>query len=255
MGGALAEKGGVVAMRRFFFDPKNRKNNRVWLDVEESHHLTKVLRLAPGNEVELLDGTGRIYGAEVVSVDRNVELLIRVAREEEPEDGPELLLVQSILKGEKMDLVVQKATELGVARMLPVHTCRCQGKLTASVKRLDRWQRISLAACKQSLRPKLMEIMTPVMVQEGLESVPQGFAKLLFWEEERECGLRQYAGQFNSAVGLALFLGPEGGISTQEAALAKNSGWQTVHLGKRILRAETATLTAVSLVQFLAGKI
>jgi 16S rRNA (uracil1498-N3)-methyltransferase len=166
-----------------------------------------------------------------------------------------LVVCQAMLKGEKMDMVIQKCTELGVHRVVPVHTARCQGGGDAgrNAKRLERWRRVCVAACKQCLRPTLMEIE---MVQDinDLAGHCQAERRLLFWEEENDCRLQQLKG-WQEAQSVALFFGPEGGLTRDEVALARQSGWQTVSLGERILRAETATLGAVAVVQYLLGNL
>lgn len=242
-------------MRRFFFDAADRKGDRVFLSAGEARHIVKVLRLGPGAEVELLDGTGRVYPAAIVRVERGVELVLGQPLEQELEEGLDLLLVQGILKGDKMDMVVQKATELGVTRLLPVHTSRCQGRLSAAVKKQERWQRIALAACKQCMRPRTMEVCEPVALSAGLSCAGTEAVKILFWEEEKRVSLHDMEKQCASATCLALFLGPEGGITSEEVELARDLGWQPAGLGKRILRAETASLTAVALVQYLSGNM
>ncbi len=242
-------------MRRFFFDPAEEKDGVVPLGAEESHHLAKVLRLVTGDEVELFDGAGRVYKATIASVGRQTKLILGEVCVEEKADGAELVLLQSVLKTERMDLAIQKATELGVTRLLPIHTSRCQGKLSAAVKRVERWRRISLAACKQCMRPHIMEIMEPVVMEEALAALPSDFIKILFWEEEQQQGLQQFTGKIAAAPGVAICLGPEGGITVEEAENAKQLGWHTVSLGRRVLRAETATITTVSLIQFFMGNL
>ncbi|PID74888.1 MAG: 16S rRNA (uracil(1498)-N(3))-methyltransferase [Desulfobacterales bacterium] len=254
MGGTLAAKRGEM-MRRFFFDPAEEKDGVVRLGAEESHHLAKVLRLQAGDEVELFDGAGRVYTATILSANRQAELALGEVCLEEKAGGAELVLLQSVLKTERMDLAIQKATELGVTRLLPIHTSRCQGKLSAAVKRVARWRRISLAACKQCMRPHIMEIMEPVAMKEALATLPPDFAKILFWEEEEQCGLQKFTEKIAAAPGVAICLGPEGGITVEEAECAKQLGWQSVSLGRRVLRAETATITTVSLMQFFMGNL
>ncbi|PID73099.1 MAG: hypothetical protein CSB33_05525, partial [Desulfobacterales bacterium] len=224
-------------MRRFFFDPATKKGGLVRLGAEESHHLARVLRLVPGDEVELFDGAGRVYNATVVNIGRQVELALGDICLEERDEGAELVVLQSVLKNDRMDLAVQKATELGVRRLLPIHASRCQGK-PAAASRVKRWQRISLAACKQCMRPNIMEIMTPVSMEKALAMVPDDFIKILFWEEEQQQGLQQFSTEIAAAPGTAICLGPEGGITDAEAAIARELGWQTVSLGHRVLRAE-----------------
>lgn len=242
-------------MRRFYFDPQSRKGDILFLPEEESRHVTKVLRLPVGREIELLDGEGTVFRAIIVAPGRRVEVRIDgvVARDEGV--GKIVWVGQGILKGEKMDTVVQKCTELGVTRFSPFESSRCQGKadLTQSRKRHERWQRIGLAACKQCLRPKLMQMDFPTNLADLLREGSTA-QRLLFWEEEKEIHLHDIPA-LRTAQSVALLLGPEGGFSRDEVDLARQLGWSTVSLGERILRAETATLTAVSIVQFLLGNL
>ncbi len=242
-------------MRRFFFDPLSRKEDTLFLAEEESRHVTKVLRLSAGSEIELLDGQGTLYRAIIVAGGRQVEARIVGVVSTEDGAGKTLWVGQGILKGEKMDTVVQKCTELGVNRFSPFQSSRCQGKADPGQnrKRHERWQRIGLAACKQCLRPQLMQIDAPESLADLLRNTPAEL-RLLFWEEEKALHLQDIPA-LPEAQSVALLLGPEGGFSQEEVELARQSGWLTVSLGRRILRAETATLTAVSIVQFLIGNL
>ncbi len=243
-------------MRRFYFHPESRRGDNIFLPEEESHHIIKVLRLSVGSEIELLDGAGPVYRASIVATGgRQVEARIVAAVAETPGMAKTLSVAQAILKGEKMDMVVQKCTELGVTRLSPLESSRCQGKadLERNRKRHERWRRIGLAACKQCLRPKFMRIDLPA----GLADISQNTdapLRLLFWEEEKNVHLRDIS-TLQEARNVALMLGPEGGFSQEEIELARQLGWTTVSLGERILRAETATLSAVSIVQFLIGNL
>ena len=243
-------------MRRFFFDPQSRKGDSIFLPEEESRHVAKVLRLQAGSELELLDGQGSVYRAVVVATGRQVEARIVGVVAEDRGTGKIVWVGQGILKGEKMDTVVQKCTELGVTRFSPLQTARCQGKADAAQnrKRHDRWQRVGLAACKQCLRPQLMRIDTPAELTALLREGESAAQRLLFWEEEKLVHLQDIPA-LPEAQSVALLLGPEGGFSLDEIDLARQCGWSTVSLGERILRAETATLTAVSLIQFLIGNL
>jgi 16S rRNA (uracil1498-N3)-methyltransferase len=242
-------------MRRFFFDPLSRKGDTLFLPEEESRHVAKVLRLSVGSEVELLDGQGTIYRATIVAVGRQVQARIVGVVATGDGAGKTLWVGQGILKGEKMDTVVQKCTELGVSRFSPFQSSRCQGKADPAQnrKRHERWQRIGLAACKQCLRPQLMQLDAPVDLADLLRDT-QAPLRLLFWEEEAVLHLQDIPA-LPAAQSVALLLGPEGGFSREEVDLARQFGWLTVSLGERILRAETATLTAVAIVQFLIGNL
>jgi 16S rRNA (uracil1498-N3)-methyltransferase len=245
-------------MRRFFFDPADRKGEIVLLPPDESKHVTKVLRLGEGSEIELLDGSGVMYAGHITAIGKRVA--VQLTKTERPgENGKSLTVLQGVLKGEKMDMVVQKCTELGVENILPFHSVRCQGKLNASaaLKKHGRWERIALAACKQSLRVKLMSIEIPVTLDQALalqEKTGHSSVKLLFWEEEDAVSLDAVK-EIETAESITIAIGPEGGFTQEEVDGARALGWQTVSLGKLILRAETAALTAVSLTQFLCGNL
>jgi 16S rRNA (uracil1498-N3)-methyltransferase len=243
-------------MRRFFFDPKDRSGDDVRLSEEESHHIAKVLRLRVGTVVELFDGTGSLYTGSLTLVGRRVEARIsgRVVGDEA--GTTPVWVYQPILKGEKMDMVVQKCTELGVSGMVPFLSSRCQGKLEPgrAGKKHQRWQRIGLAACKQCLRLQMMQLEKPRLYSElfGAANGCEGDLRLLFWEGEKEVHLQDIPA-IREAQLIELMLGPEGGFSPEEVEKARQYRWQTVSLGDRVLRAETATLSAVSIIQYLVG--
>ena len=245
-------------MRRFFFDPKSRRGDRVTLSKEESRHIKKVLRLEVGCAVELLDGEGGLYAAEIAVIERSVEVAITGILSEKDDSSGSILVCQAILRGEKMDTVVQKCTELGVTTMVAFQSSRCQGKLDAAggAKKHGRWQRIGLAACKQCMRHLPMHIVEPISFKEAIchDGLDDKTLRILFWEEEKQVHLRDIK-EITSTDSIALLLGPEGGLSPEEVELAREHGWVSVSLGERILRAETATLTAVSIVQYMAGRL
>ena len=242
-------------MRRFFVDPERCQDDEVMLSQEESHHIVKVLRLPLASEIELLDGSGRVFRAVITGLGRQVVARIVATSNLAKEHAQELVVYQAILKGEKMDTVVQKCTELGVDRLVPLRSARCQGGADdgRDGKRVERWRRIGVAACKQCLRPTLMTIEAPLAMAD-LGGHCQAGLRLLFWEEEEETRLRQIAG-WQEARAVALLFGPEGGLAREEVALARIDGWVTIGLGERILRAETATLGTVAIVQYLLGNL
>ncbi len=246
-------------MRRFIFDSSLQDGDRVRLSTEESYHISRVLRLQPGTEIELMDGQGGVYTAIIVEVGRNVIVRLILRREERTDGRVQLWVGQGLLKGKKMDGTVQQCTELGVTRLIPFFSSRCQGSLRELRERQksERWDRIVISACKQCKRSDLMAVEELVEYSTMLSQFggEPGLLRLLFWEEETEFRLRPETlgkGKFDRIL---ILLGPEGGFSRDEVVSACEGGWQTVSLGRRILRAETATLTAVSLVQYLAGNI
>jgi len=244
-------------MRRFFFEAGQRRGTTVQLDDDESRHVQKVLRLTVGTEIELFDGCGGLYSARITGTGRNVaaEIVGNLAVPSEP--GPALVVCQGLLKGEKMDLVVQKCTEMGVSVLQPVHTLRCQGKLNDSqaAKKLGRWLRISLAACKQSMRLQPMRIDASLEFTQALTAdAGENVLRLMFWEEEHHFRLQEIS-DWQEYDQVVLLLGPEGGLSEEEAEAAVAAGWRLVSLGRNILRAETATLAAVAIVQHRLGRM
>ncbi len=246
-------------MRRFYFDPDARQGDEVLLSEEESRHLVKVLRLTTGESVELLDGLGTVYRAVIAGTGRRVALHLEGVAATAPEREKTLWIGQGILKGDKMDTVMQKCTELGVTRFSPFHSSRCQGRLDPALgrKKQQRWQRIGLEACKQCLRLRLPHVDGPVQYGELLQGeslLGEGMLRLMFWEEEKELHLQDLP-EVAEAGSVILLLGPEGGFTGQEVEEARRAGFRTVSLGERILRAETATLAAVTVVQFLAGNL
>lgn len=250
-------------MRRFFL--KNQQSlipgSVVELPEGESRHISRVLRLTAGDRVELLDGDGTVYAAEIVQTGRIVSARI-ASVERHSEGGCRLVVGQGILKGKKMDTVIQKCTELGVNGFIPFASSRCQGKPgdLREDKRHSRYTRVVEAACKQCYRTDLMRVEKPLDYRELFRNAELGgestrsCLKLLFWEEEREKTLHDI--EFPEDLDqLWLLLGPEGGFTEEEVRVAELNGFVLVSLGPRILRAETATLSAVTIAQFLAGNM
>jgi len=242
-------------MRRFFIQPEQAKEQRLTLSVEESKHITRVLRLTAGSNLELIDGSDSVYQAVITATEPLVEVNITATRKLKPQQV-EVRLAQGILKGQKMDLVIQKSNELGADLFIPYHSSRCQGKLDKTEKKRERWQRIALESCKQCMRPQPMQVISPVNFHDLIlqSSNEPGRIKLLFWEEELEQSL-QMLPDLKEFKGVDIILGPEGGLSSEEIQLARQHNWQTITLGRRILRAETAAIAALTLIQYLTGNL
>lgn len=238
-------------MRRFLVDPRTIAGSLATLSAEEAHHIVAVLRLQPGTAVELIDGQGVVYAGRLETVGKARVTVRILAREEVQENaGPRLHLLQALLKGKKMDVVVQKATELGVHTLYPLVTRYSEGRGNPE-RQAERWQRIMVEACKQCRRAQPMRI-APLIDLAGI-ALPESGPRILFWEGEATEALRP---EFLSRPGpVCLFLGPEGGLHQEEADEARAKGFQAVSLGRRILRAETATLAAVAIVQYLTGAL
>jgi 16S rRNA (uracil1498-N3)-methyltransferase len=236
-------------MRRFFLPDTVVVGDRVTLTGTEARHIGSVLRLKPGNKVELFDGKGNVHTARLESMDKNrVFLDVEASRVETIGDRFPLTLVQCLLKGKKMDLLVQKATELGVHAFLPVVSRYCENQGERS-QQLERWQRIMIEACKQCHRATPMAVMpiTP-LAQTDFASFRH---RLIAWEEERATALPN---QFAEQPGpICLLLGPEGGFHVDDLQIARQSNFTTFSLGPLILRGETAALAATSIIRYLSG--
>ena len=247
----------MSSIRRFYFSPDARRGDSVRLPADESRHGIRVLRLQVGDRLELFDGEGGVFLGTVTDCSRRLIVQIDESLPPRESDGASLTVVQAILRGEKMDQVVQKCTELGVSRLVPVMTERCQGRPVGEkgLRKLERWRRISLESCKQCLRVRPMEIETPKTFSEVVEAgALKSEIRLFFWEGEERRRLSEVEfSQQNTAV--RMIFGPEGGFTDAEVAELIRADWLTVSLGNRILRAETASLAGVTLVQFLTGNL
>lgn len=234
-------------MHRFFIPPQAIDGDTVVLSGSQAHHLHTVLRIRAGQPVELCDGTGAVYHTEILKCTEN-SVQGRITGQVIESAGTDfpLTLAQGILKGKKMDLVLQKATELGVDTLMPVLTRYCQqhGNLD---RRMLRWQRIVLEACKQCGRSAPMQI-TPVIDLQQLPVASYTYP-LLCWEKEQQA---MVGPELFAAPGKVLLLiGPEGGFNRQEVQFAADSGFRFVTLGPLVLRAETAAIAAVGIIQYL----
>lgn len=224
---------------------------------EDHHYVTRVLRLAPGDRLTLFDGQGGEADAEIVRVGpRASEARVLERRRLDKPAGPEITLVQALARGEKLDLVVQKATELGVHRIIPVTTERAVLTLdhVRSTSRRVRWQKIAREAARQCGRPDLPEVEPVTSLPVALAAAPRDGLRLLFWEGARGSSLRQVV-PVERPSAVVLVVGPEGGFSEAEVARAREVGFAVVGLGPRILRTETAALVALAVIGYAVGDL
>jgi len=244
-------------MARFFVPRKSIIHQRATVEGPELDHLRKVLRLGPGDPITVFDDGGWEHEAVIRSLSAQaaeIDLLRSVQAERE---SPLLLtLAVGLTKGEKMDFVVEKATELGVQAIVPFVSAYTVPKLDQRKieKRGERWQKIALAAAKQCGRTRIPEIF-PLADFENMVQQTTVPLNLLFWEKEAHQTLKQVRATDPEARSILLVIGPEGGLSDQEADLAQQHGFKAIRLGRRILRAETAAVAATSLVQYLWGDL
>lgn len=242
-------------MHRFFIEPAAISGDLAVLAGPEARHLRTVLRLTPGEAIILFDGRGTIYQARINQVNKDQVVCAILATHTAEATGPTLHLGQALLMAKKMDLVVQKATELGVAAIHPFTVSRCTAEGDSSARQ-SRWQRIAFEACKQSGRPAPPEISRPTDLAGLLSRESSQTMKLLFYEEEETTGLAEIfqARQEQPLHDSLIFLvGPESGFARDEVDRAKAAGFIPVTLGERVVRAETASIAATAILQFLLG--
>ena len=237
-------------MRRFYIDPENIDETSAILTGSEAHHLCVVLRLGTGEKIELFDGTGAIYKAVVRDVGKKEVLLQTISKKMPAECGPAVHFAQALLKGKKMDFLIQKATELGINAIHPFTSQHCAAQ--PSHDKSKRWEKISLEACKQSGRPKPLACYPACDLSQVLTRSNPHKTKIIFWERAKERLDRVLITPVQSVF---VLIGPEGGFSDDEVDSALRQNFQPVSLGKRILRAETAAFCAMSIVQYLLGNL
>jgi 16S rRNA (uracil1498-N3)-methyltransferase len=231
-------------MRRFYASRENFSHDKITLSLEETRHLRDVLRLREGEKVNVFDGAGKEFSGviEKISKKETVLKIIEETAPSSPESELELTLAVALLKGEKFDLVIQKAVELGVCKLVPLNTKRADVRLKDGDKKLERWQKIALEACKQSGRAQLMQIELPVDFEKFIKTADG--ARILFAER---------GGALFSAIKadkkITALVGSEGGWEDSEIEFAASNGFQIITLGGRILRAETAAIAVSAVLQ------
>jgi 16S rRNA (uracil1498-N3)-methyltransferase len=238
-------------MRRFHAPPTSIDSGNIMLDADETRHLRSVLRLNTGDEVSVFDGEGKEYQCMIDEIGKQTSSL-RIVNEvpaAAPESSLDLTLAAAILKGEKFDLVVQKAVELGVYRLVPLQTIRGDVKPKDIDKRVTRWQRIALDATKQCGRARLMTIEPLVSLHEFVAKT-EGQNVVMFSERDGDS-----FSTVTHANKMTCIIGPEGGWDDTEIAAARSHDVNVVTLGGRTLRAETAAISLTAVIQHRFGDL
>jgi len=225
------------------------------IEGEEVRHIRKVLRLKRGDGIVVFNGSGKEYeGAIIEEGPSSVVIMIQNIFSSKTESQLEITLAQSLLKGDKMDYLIQKATELGVKEMIPFFSSRSVPLIEKSrrPKRYYRWQRIAVEASKQCGRGVVLKIEPLQEYFQILKAASPDSLRLILWERE---GVRLKEALERSKEKTKIFsiIGPEGGLSEEEVDQAKRNGFTPVTLGRRILRSETASLFLVSILQYEWG--
>ncbi len=222
------------------------------LDEKASHHLTRVLRFRVGDHLTVFNGMGGEYTAVITRMDKKgVDVSLTAFVDREIESPIRIYLAQGIARGEKMDFIVQKATELGVHAIVPLMTERCNVRLEneREEKRLRHWQLIAGNSCEQCGRNRLPQIMSPVLFEKWLPTVKADQCFVLSPHVHNKLPATLLPPQ----ASIVLLIGPEGGLSDPEIEAAMRQGFLPLNLGPRVLRTETAPLAAIAILQYCYG--
>ena len=242
-------------MTRFFVTPEELQPNFIVLTGENAQH-AKVLRLKNGEEVLVCDGQGQECLCAVSDVSQGqISLVVKSRRESESEAPVKVSVYMAFPKADKLEHVIQKATELGAYEIIAFPSARCVSKPDEKSikKKLERWQKIAASAAEQSGRGRVPEVLVLDSYREALSRAAQADKALMFYENEQSTTLRM-AMEKGSAATISLLTGPEGGLEEKEVDMAREKGLQVCTLGKRILRCETAPLCALSAVMYACGE-
>ena len=243
-------------MARFFVPASDIADGIAQVRGSEFRHLQRVLRLREGDHVTLFDDAGKEHAGVVVSLSPRVAL-VRVTESTTPQRESPLAvtLYQGIPKGRKMDLVVEKATELGVDAIVPFTSAFSLGAGAGAAAKRERWQRIAVAAAKQSGRTSITSVAEAAPFAEVVAAAGTHELRLLFFEGAATIAFDAVPEPPHQPASVAVAVGPEGGFSRDEVEAARAAGFVVVGLGPRILRTETAALVAVTLAQARWGDL
>ncbi|SDM48337.1 16S rRNA (uracil1498-N3)-methyltransferase [Geoalkalibacter ferrihydriticus] len=240
-------------MRRFFVNPEQLAGDEVILDGEIQHHLARVLRLVPKDEIDLLDGQGLCCRCRIEELTKKGVRLRVITRIPARERAFPIRLIQGLPKADKMDLILQKGTELGVVAFTPLLAERSVPRLEPErrQRRGQRWEKIILEAAQQSRRAILPRLDAPQPLAEALRGGED--LRLLLWEQESRPLAEVLPPRMPRAA--AVLIGPEGGLAAAEVEQARAAGFVPVNFGPRILRTETAGFAVVTVLQYLYGDL
>jgi 16S rRNA (uracil1498-N3)-methyltransferase len=242
-----------MANLRFYTDSPLQINTIVQLSESAAAHASKALRLQVGDTATLFNGDGFDYHCTLTEVKKNaVSAHITGSEKIYNESALDITLLQAISSGDRMDFTIQKAVELGVKLIQPINSQRSVVKLSAerAEKRTEHWQNIAISACEQSGRAYVPRVLPPIALDKWLGLTPQQQELRI---QLNPTGAKRLAEMRKPSNGIILLIGAEGGLSPDEIDSATKNGFESILLGPRILRTETAALTAISVLQSLWG--
>lgn len=245
-------------MYRFFVSPRNIENDKVTLQGSDVKHISQVLRLKAGDKIHVLDGRGCRYIVQLAGITRKEVVGKIISKEKYQTESPlKIHMGQALIKGNKFDSVVRKSVELGVHAISALRTERCIAKVLKSEEesKTARWRRIAMEACKQCGRSEPPHVADSVLSLEKFYEESSGCdIKIIFWESEDTTRLKDLKTPKDIST-IAFVAGPEGGFLPGEVELARQGGFQTVTLGPRILKADSAAPAIIAILQNLWGDL
>lgn len=243
-------------MKRFYIDHSEIIKDHPNITGQEALHITKVFRLKPKDSVLLIDGTGIEYAAEITEVSKTgVSVRVRDQYATDTESPVQIAVGQGYLKDKKMDMLVRHLTEIGISQWVPVLSDHSvpQPDTKKTDPRVQRWESIAIEAAKQCGRTRIPAISPPITFNRAVEETVGFDLKIIFYENETAPLTQTLVPSRQTPSTIFILLGPEGGFSATEITRATASGFITASLGPRILRAETASISACALIQHLFG--
>lgn len=241
-------------MHQFFVEPENIQGNKIVITGEDVNHIKNVLRMKVGDEIAVSNGVdGKEYRCGIVSISEEVLCELRFVKEDGVELPSKITLFQGLPKADKMELIVQKAVELGVYEIVPVSMGRCIVKLDEKKQKskISRWQGIAESAAKQSKRRIVPQVTSVMSMKEACKYASEMDVVLVPYELAEDMPkTRELIEAINPGQRIGFFIGPEGGFEEMEIALAMEAGAKLITLGKRILRTETAGFTVLSILMY-----
>lgn len=238
-------------MHRCFIEGVLNQGDTLSVSQEEANHILKVLRHKVGDKFEICNNTGKIAIAQIVKIDgKKLEACIESVYMSELEPVKKIFVFQGLSKGTKMELVVQKATELGAFAVVPVKMEFSVVKLKDECSKTERWQKVAFEAAKQCKRAVVPKVYTPVEFKEAINMISELDMAFIPYECEKDGSLKKLLSENKNAESIGFIIGPEGGFSEKEINLAEQNDISRITLGKRILRTETAAIATLSVLMY-----
>ena len=238
-------------MYNFFVTDEQIKDNKVTIKGGDYNHIANVLRMKEKDRFFVCNkDNASSYLVEIQNIDKNEVICKIISENESSESKVNITIFQGIPKADKMEIIIQKAVELGVSNIYPVAMKNCVGRIKDENKKISRWQNISEASAKQSKRNIVPKIENQINIQELCKKIKEYDLSILAYENEKTLNLRQLLKKNKNINNLAIIIGPEGGFDEKEVTELEDAGAISCSIGKRILRCETASIALLSMIMY-----